>query len=406
MIEARDALLDAGDDATAAEAEMLLSALLWSEGRRELADEHAGRAAVLVAGAPAGKSSVWVTTRQASLAVMAGDDARGLELATKALGLASELGWEQGISAARELIGMARVYMGDRGGLDEIERAIEMALAAGVLGTLSRSYNSLSVAHQALGDLRAGYGARLEAARLAEQIGSPNETRWFRTTLTDFRYRLGDWDEALPAIDRQISEIEAGSPHYSAFQLYGLRAEIRLARGDLAGARGDAEASLAAGRALEPQALYFALPVAAHVFSHSAADDRAVPLAREHIDDLGRGVSMQFAMVNLPLLGQAARRLGLAGELDDALENQPGASWTEAIRAYSRGEFAAAAEVLADIGTKPHEADARLRAAEQLVAEGRRAEADEQLHAALAFYRSVGAAHYVRDCEALLAESA
>jgi hypothetical protein len=40
------------------------------------------------------------------------------------------------------------------------------------------------------------------------------------------------------------------------------------------------------------------------------------------------------------------------------------------------------------------------------VAEGRRAEADEQLHAALAFYRSVGAAHYVRDCEALLAESA
>jgi tetratricopeptide (TPR) repeat protein len=230
--------------------------------------------------------------------------------------------------------------------------------------------------------------------------------RWLRGTLTDFRYRLGEWDEALRSIDRQISEIEAGSPHYSAFQLYGLRAEIRLARSDLDGARGDAEASLTAGRALEPQALYFALPLAAHVLSHVPADDRAVSLAREHIDDLGRRVSMQFAIVNLPLLGQAARRLGLAGELDDALERQARVPWTDATRAYARGEFVAAADLLGQIGTKPDEADARLRAAELLFAEGRRAEADEQLGRALAFYSSVGAARYVRECEALLAESA
>ncbi len=35
--------------------------------------------------------------------------------------------------------------------------------------------------------------------------------------------------------------------------------------------------------------------------------------------------------------------------------------------------------------------------------EGRRAEADEQLHRALAFYRSVGAKRYVREGEQLLA---
>jgi hypothetical protein len=65
-----------------------------------------------------------------------------------------------------------------------------------------------------------------------------------------------------------------------------------------------------------------------------------------------------------------------------------------------------AAELLGQIGTEPDEADARLRAGERLVAEGRRAEADEQLDQALAFYRSVGAAHHVRECEALMAESA
>jgi hypothetical protein len=48
----------------------------------------------------------------------------------------------------------------------------------------------------------------------------------------------------------------------------------------------------------------------------------------------------------------------------------------------------------------------RLRAAEQFVAEGRRAEADEQLRSALSFYRGVGATRYVREGEALLAASA
>ena len=55
---------------------------------------------------------------------------------------------------------------------------------------------------------------------------------------------------------------------------------------------------------------------------------------------------------------------------------------------------------------KPDEAYARLCAAESLAARGRRAEADEELHAALAFYRSVGATRFIREGEALLAASA
>jgi len=58
------------------------------------------------------------------------------------------------------------------------------------------------------------------------------------------------------------------------------------------------------------------------------------------------------------------------------------------------------------MGAARSEALARLRAAERLVRDGRRAEADEQLQRALAFYRSVGATRYVREGEALLAASA
>lgn len=55
------------------------------------------------------------------------------------------------------------------------------------------------------------------------------------------------------------------------------------------------------------------------------------------------------------------------------------------------------------MGAPPLEAFFRLRAAEAFVAEDRRAEADEQLRAALAFYRGVRATRYVREGEELLA---
>jgi hypothetical protein len=48
----------------------------------------------------------------------------------------------------------------------------------------------------------------------------------------------------------------------------------------------------------------------------------------------------------------------------------------------------------------------RRRAAEQLLAAGRRAEADEQLQKALAFWRRAGATYHIQQAEALLAMTA
>jgi hypothetical protein len=64
--------------------------------------------------------------------------------------------------------------------------------------------------------------------------------------------------------------------------------------------------------------------------------------------------------------------------------------------------FEALAERAGQEGRNTTAARARLRAAERLVAEGRRAEADAHLSEALRFYRSVGATRYVREAEALL----
>jgi hypothetical protein len=332
---------------------------------------------------------------------------RAIELGSQARAQAEQLGWEEGLGEALDQLGAARVSMGDRRGLADLARSIEIAAGSGSLGALSHAYNDLAAAHQVLGDLNAAYAARLEGARAAERFGSALQNRWFQGVLTDHHYRRGEWDEALQMADDFLAAVEAGSPHYLAWQVSALRAEMRLAGGDPAGAIRDAENALAAGRtAAEPQALYFVLPACAHVFSLTSGRGRAFPLAREFLEALSRGVGMQFAVINLPSFAAAAFRLGLAQELVDALADHPQTPWTETARAYAHGDFAAAAEILQRIGSKPEEAEARLRAAEQLLAESRRAEADEQLQQAFEFYRSVGATHYARQCEALLAASA
>jgi tetratricopeptide (TPR) repeat protein len=272
---------------------------------------------------------------------------------------------------------------------------------------LARAYNSLTVAQQILGEPGIGYEFRLQAADVAQRIGDDALIRWFRLVLADHRYRRGEWDDASREVDDFLAAVEAGSPNILAYQGYGFRAEMRLARGDVPGALADAEASLAAARIVsEIQAVGFALTAGAHVFSRADAPERAREVARELLDLLRSGTLLQFAVVNLPLFVSAVVRLGLGDELLDVLRGYPETRWTEAARAYLTGDFVGAANVLQEIEVRPDEAEARLRAGEQLLAQGRPGEANEQLGMALAFYRSVGAVRYVDECEALLAEPA
>src|SRR2546423_233791 len=110
---------------------------------------------------------------------------------------------------------------------------------------------------------------------------------------------------------------------------------------------------------------------------------------------------------NRYMAGEWDAALGRESELAEVAERESFKSpWLRAALAFASRDFRAAADIHGEMGVVAHEAFFRLRAAEQLLAEGRRAEADEQLRPALAFYRDVGATRYVREGEALLAASA
>jgi hypothetical protein len=75
--------------------------------------------------------------------------------------------------------------------------------------------------------------------------------------------------------------------------------------------------------------------------------------------------------------------------------------WVAAAHEYLAGSPERAADIYARIGSRPDEAYARLRAAEQLAGERDPARAGAQRVKALEFYRLVGAARYVREAQAL-----
>jgi hypothetical protein len=83
-----------------------------------------------------------------------------------------------------------------------------------------------------------------------------------------------------------------------------------------------------------------------------------------------------------------------------------GKPWRLAVDALVQVDYVTAADRYADVGARTYEAHARFRAAERLLGAGHQAAATEQLRRALAFYRSVGATHYIRVGEALLPASA
>jgi hypothetical protein len=221
------------------------------------------------------------------------------------------------------------------------------------------------------------------------------------------RYLAGEWDEALARTERVIAEAAEGARFYQAAAMHGFRGLIRLARGDDEGAESDAEQTVELARPVgDPQAVNPDLAMAAAIFLSVGNETRAGETLTEAIESLRRLRHLGFAVME-PYLGWVAVSLGREAELLAELERESFESpWLRVALAAAARDFRAAADILGGIGIVAHEAFYRLRAAEQFVADGRRAEADEQLRPALAFYRSVGATRYVREGEALLAASA
>jgi DNA-binding SARP family transcriptional activator/class 3 adenylate cyclase len=404
--EARDGLLAQGHREGAAEAEALLGRLLWRQGQGQRGMEHDRRAVALLADAPPSRAKAQVLANLANTLMMRGQREETVHVGRQALAMAQALGLDQERALALNFIGVARVDGGDRGGVEDLEEAVTIAVQANSPQS-AVAYANLASILIALGDLARGFELQAKGRETAERFGLASVVRYFRAERTLQDYCQGRWDTALADANQFIAEAEAGSPHFTEPTCRLVRGLIRLARGDLPGALADAAtAAELATQSGHVEALLPALAFHAHALLDNGRRQEAGTRASELLAVLAKhGVSPgpdwpgQLAVV-LRALGRGSELLELATAVTTPTP------WLQAAASIAAGQFQEAAELYARIGLLPDEAFARLRAAEQLLASGQRTEASDQLERALVFYREVRASAYLREAEALLAASA
>ena len=409
LTEARESLSAAGDRGGASEASLMLADIAWQGGSRDGMLRELKAARTFVDGGPRSRTQVAVVAEVARYEMLADRLQEALDVGREALALAEELGIEDLRSHALNTIGVARAGMGDRGGFDDLEKSIEIASQGNFVSDLLRGHNNRQALYFLYGDIPKAGAAEEVTLELARHFGQQAFARFVETgPSVGNRYLAGEWDDALARAEAFIAEAEAGMRFYQTDAIYCFRGLIRLARDDDGGAESDAERAIEHAREIrDPQALHPDLSRAALIFQSTSNEQRADETLSEALEGLRELHRFGFATNDLPSLAWVAVMRGREPELSELAERESFVSpWLRATAAVLAHDFRGAAEIYAEMGSPAHDAFYRLRAAEQLVAEGRRAEADEQLRPALAFYRSVGATRYVREGEALLAASA
>ena len=393
LLGARDELSALDDREGVTEAEVLLAELSRGSGRRERFEQHLAAVEAL---APDLSSSPVKARALLTIGVghnVRGEYERGLDTGRRALALAEELGLGELQVRALNLVGWARAELDE--GLDDLERSVELGRSLGV-PEAHRSCANLAHQLRHRGEFRRSLEFQEEALRLADRFGDAPARRFHRATLAQYRYRQGRWDEALEIIDEYLREV--GSAHYHVWLGLATRGLIRLSRGDDSGLEDSVRSVEAARRGVDPVTLPAALEVHARTLALAGRRQEAAEAFEEALGLLESGIVR--AGFDVPFLVVTAAEVGEDPERILAVARP--SRWKEAAQSYVAGDFVGAADVYEEIGSPTDEAEARLRAGRSLLESGSRAEAEEQLQKALAFYRSAGAARFVRDAEDLL----
>jgi tetratricopeptide (TPR) repeat protein len=405
--EAVDALLAAGDREGAAEAEAIHGWVLGFQGQGAAAREHDRRAVALLEDAGPSRAKAFALTNLAASLMTGGRNEEAIEVGRRALAMAEALGLDEERSLALNFIGCARTALGDQDGIADLEQAIALAVAAhSVHGSLA--YGNLAAAVSGFGNLPRSFELLARGREAAERFGLDGHLRWFQAEGVGEAYWQGRWDDALAGADRVIAESRAGSPHFMEPVCWLVRAQIRLARGDLAAALEHATAGLELARATDQPQVYLPL-LGFHARALLAAGDadRADAEATE-LRDTAAGLAAQATAMDWSGdLGLVLEALGRGAELLELAAGVPAPTrWLQAGTAIAAGRFEQAADGYAEMGSRPDEAFARLRAGERLLAAGHRSEGEEQLERSLAFYREVRAGGYLRGGSGLRSASA
>jgi class 3 adenylate cyclase len=398
--QARDALLEARDVERAAELEVALAEVAWVDGEHGSVWEHLERALDLVADRQRTEEKARVLSQIARHRMLAFDTPAALEVGTEALAMAEAFGLDELRADTLVTIGAGLANAGHAEGIERIREGLELALASNALHVAMRAHHNLGATIWPTDHVEANRHT-VEASRIARRVGGDVAARYSDAMRVANEYYLGNWDESVRLAAAYSAKSEAGHPPHGEDTVLSIHALLLHARGDdeQAAAELARAISLALATRLAQNWVAPLLYAAKIALEHDRREEAARYVA-DVLEDQSHA-ALTYGTIDLAWL---AAEFGRAEEVRALLEAWPRSTpYHDAASAILDGDYVRAADLLEQIGVVTDSAHMRLHAARALAAAGQRAEADVQLQAALAFFRSVSATRYVREAEALLA---
>jgi class 3 adenylate cyclase/tetratricopeptide (TPR) repeat protein len=385
------------DRETAARAALLLSRAAWARGDSEAVGAWLAEVDGLLADHPLSIVRTEALVVRSSFYMLAGDYEQAIGLAREALVRVEGVERPELRARLLDVIGTSRVAQGDEGGIEDQRRAVEAAREGRAIFELHTAINNLGVSMARLGRLRDAEETAAERRAIINELGVTAYTLPFLVASeADADYCAGRWTAALEAIEGFLAGLPEGATHTVESDLRAMRAMIQLARDRVPEARADVERACAvASSSRDAPAVAYTLCVRAMVALAEGLNAAAAADFEELLvvgDPLDEGLLNNGA--HLPAFAWLALDLGRPDDVLAVLDRPPSTPWTRVGQAILAGDAAGAADLLAEIGHRPAEAYARLRAG------------GDQIERALDFYRSVGATLYIREGAALLGTSA
>jgi class 3 adenylate cyclase/tetratricopeptide (TPR) repeat protein len=345
----------AGDEHAAALAKLGLGRALWRLGQtvrgRELAYE-----AVPALESRRNADLVTAYGRVAASDALGGRSREALEWAEKGIALARELGVEN-VSRHLQMRGLARIDLGDTGGLDDMREALAVALRQGLgidTGTAYLNYAETVAPFEPLAASRRLLEDSLDFAR---RRGLKHHEMWTRSAMLWQFGETGRWDEALRDADEIIRwDQEQGGTQIEVNARIATLA-ILAHRGQLEEARRSVAVVLPRAREIEdPQAIAPALAQSAFAYALAGDLAEAVALARElDVATEGKPTWRLPELVLTTAVALAADEAELAGRLYEgcvdatpSLAGDAALVTARAMRAETEGRRSEAAELYRD----------------------------------------------------------
>ena len=361
---ARARLLESGDLEVAAEADVLLAELAFRQGDLLDAFARLERAVALLAGEPSSRQKAYVLSTLSRFRAAAYESEEAIRLGREALAMAEALGLDEIRAHALNNIGHARVTLGDREGVRDLEQSVEISDETGSLESVRGRLNlGTTLAH--LGDLERTFAVHADGRRAAERFGDATGIRWFAIERLYECYWRGLWDEGITASAALLAEVEGAADYYTELGARLVRGWIRLGRGDLAAAQQDVVPYVALGREVKyPQALFRRSP--------SVHGSSPPPATRSRRRDTPTSCSQPGAQApsRRPRTGPPTSR-SPSPPLDRGEEMVASAAgvahptpWLEAASAFAAGDEASAMGPLRGDRQPPGRGVARLRSGE------------------------------------------